>query len=94
MRAAKLDRVPPAGVPIEATVTSKGQITLPKSLREQLGIETGTRIRFVLDAQGRFQGEPVLQELEDLWVVADAAPRLRKPMTAAAMDAAKAKRIW
>ncbi|MEX2458981.1 MAG: AbrB/MazE/SpoVT family DNA-binding domain-containing protein [Actinomycetota bacterium] len=29
-----------------ATVTSKGQVTLPKSVRDALGIETGDRLLF------------------------------------------------
>lgn len=34
---------------MEATsVTSKGQVTLPKALRQQLGIRQGSRIEFAL----------------------------------------------
>jgi AbrB family looped-hinge helix DNA binding protein len=51
----------------EATVSSKGQVTLPKALRSHLGIDTGTRIRFSLHSDGRFKAERVLYELEDLW---------------------------
>jgi len=80
--------------PLEATVTSKGQITLPKVLRDRLGLKRGSRIRFRLDSQGRLQGEPVLHDLEDLWALADQGHRPRKTMTAAAMDAAKARRRW
>ena len=32
----------------EATVSSKGQVTLPAAIRAQMGIETGTRLRFEL----------------------------------------------
>jgi antitoxin PrlF len=78
----------------EATLTSKGQITLPKSIRDELGIQTGSRIRFVLCAHGGFQGEPLLYDLEDLWAMADSSPRPKRVMTAAAMDKAKSKRIW
>jgi len=31
---------------ITARVTSKGQVTLPKEIREKLGIEAGAKIRF------------------------------------------------
>jgi antitoxin PrlF len=79
---------------IEATVTSKGQITLPKPIRQRLGIQTGSRIRFLVDAHGRFQAEPVLYDLEDLWVTADQGPRSKRTMTAGEMDAAKARRKW
>lgn len=37
---------------LAATVTSKGQITLPVALRERLGISTGTKIKFIHDATG------------------------------------------
>lgn len=33
---------------IEATVSSKGQVTLPAAMREKLGIQPGSRIRFEL----------------------------------------------
>lgn len=78
----------------EATVTSKGQITLPKRIRQRLGIQTGSRIRFVVDTPGRFQGEPVLYDIEDLWTLADQGPRPKRPMTAEDMYAAKIRRKW
>jgi AbrB family looped-hinge helix DNA binding protein len=31
-----------------STVTDKGQITLPKALRDRLGIQPGTKVEFVL----------------------------------------------
>lgn len=79
---------------LEATVTSKGQITLPKMLRERLGLKRGSRIRFRVDARGRLQGEPVLHDLEDLWSMADLARRPRRAMSDEQMDAAKARRRW
>jgi len=79
---------------LEATVTSKGQITLPKMLRERLGLKRGSRIRFRVDARGRLQGEPILHDLEDLWAMADLARRPRRAMTNEQMDAAKARRRW
>ena len=35
-----------------AKVTSKGQITLPKAVREELGIGTGDNVRFISDRKG------------------------------------------
>lgn len=31
---------------METSVTSKGQVTIPKNVRQQLGIRTGTRVAF------------------------------------------------
>lgn len=35
------------------TLTSKGQITIPKKIRETLGLEPGSEVEFDLDGQGR-----------------------------------------
>ena len=80
--------------PIEATVTSKGQITLPKALRERLGLRRGSRLRFRIDERGSLQADPVLYELEDLWAMADRAKRRKRVVTPGEMDAAKARRRW
>ena len=34
------------------TVTSKGQVTIPKPIRERLGIEPGSSVDFQMDASG------------------------------------------
>lgn len=38
-----------------ATLTSKGQITIPAAVRSVLGIETGDRVEFVQIESGRFE---------------------------------------
>ena len=35
------------------TVTSKGQVTIPKPVRERLGIEPGSSVEFEVAADGR-----------------------------------------
>jgi AbrB family looped-hinge helix DNA binding protein len=37
---------------VAATVTSKGQITIPAELRKQPGIELGDRVEFVVGDDG------------------------------------------
>jgi len=37
---------------MQATITSKGQVTLPKALRDQLHLSTGDRVEFVVDNDG------------------------------------------
>ena len=46
----------------QATVTSKGQITIPKEVRDELGIETGTRVMFVRTSVG-YVLKPINQPL-------------------------------
>lgn len=79
---------------VEATVSSKGQVTLPKPLRDHLGLQTGSRIRFSLAPNGGFQATPVLYELEDIWRMTDQAGKARGVMTFEEMDEAKARRVW
>jgi AbrB family looped-hinge helix DNA binding protein len=79
---------------VEATVTSKGQVTLPKELRVRLGIQKGSRIRFTIPARGAVRVEPVLFDLEDIWRMADSGGQAGALMTFEEMDAAKAWRQW
>ncbi|MFT4188193.1 MAG: AbrB/MazE/SpoVT family DNA-binding domain-containing protein [Aeromicrobium sp.] len=37
-----------------ATVTSKGQVTIPKDVREELGLEPGTHLSFTRTESGDF----------------------------------------
>ena len=34
------------------TITSKGQITIPKQIRDRLSLETGRRLEFNVDSKG------------------------------------------
>jgi antitoxin PrlF len=56
-----------------ATVTSKGQITIPALVRVALGIDTGTRIEFVEVSKGQFMLVPAVHS------VASLKGMLRKP---------------
>lgn len=71
-----------------ATMTSKGQVTVPQAIREALGLEAGSRLRFELDGQGQVTVQPLQADLEGLWRLGDAvAPK--RAMSAEAMNAAK-----
>ena len=83
-----------AATTVEATVTSKGQVTLPRELRQRLGIQRGSRIRFSIPLRGAVKVEPVLYDLEDLWRMADQGGEAGQVMTFEEMDAAKARRQW
>ncbi len=49
-----------------AKVTSKGQITLPKEIRDRLGVHEGDRVDFFEDAQGRIILLPASQDVRRL----------------------------
>lgn len=49
-----------------ATVTSKGQVTLPKKVRDALRIKPGDRIDFVLDGEGGARVRPGRFDVSDL----------------------------
>lgn len=44
-----------------ATLTSKGQITIPKEIRSRLGLKRGDRLEFRLDRQGRLTLSPAVE---------------------------------
>jgi antitoxin PrlF len=46
----------------EATITSKGQVTIPKAVRERMGLRPGDRIRFVSDRHGYRMQKPAPKE--------------------------------
>jgi AbrB family looped-hinge helix DNA binding protein len=41
-----------------ATLTSKGQVTVPKAIRERLGLQTGEILEFTVDETGRIVVRP------------------------------------
>ena len=52
---------------IESAVTTKGQTTLPKRVREQLGLQPGDRIRYIISGgEVRLLKARSVMELEGL----------------------------
>ena len=74
-----------------ATITSKGQITIPKAVREKLMLGTGDKIEFIFTKNREALIRPVSKTVDDLF------GRLHKPERKTAsieeMDAAIARRI-
>jgi antitoxin PrlF len=48
------------------TLTSKGQITLPKEIRQQLGLKAGVKFECYVDRDGQVVLVPLTVKLEDL----------------------------
>lgn len=74
---------------MEATLTSKGQITLPKPLRDRLHLNTGDRVEFLFGDDGRVELIPVSASVTRLKGM---VPRPATPVSIEAMDAAIARR--
>ena len=74
----------------ESTVTSKGQITIPKVVREALHLEVGDKVYFDVKPDGTVvlmaRNEPV----ESLFGLLKAKARLRKSLTIQEMNPASA----
>lgn len=63
-----------------ATLTSKGQITIPVQVRSALGLETGDRVEFVEMEEGRFSIIAASKTVQDLKGL------IRKPAEAVSID--------
>jgi antitoxin PrlF len=49
-----------------STLTSKGQITIPKEVRDRLHLKTGSRLEFVLEPSGRVILQPLNSDFRSL----------------------------
>jgi len=49
-----------------ATLTTKGQVTIPKDVREHLGVDTGDRLNFVVQEDGSVVVTPLTRDVRDL----------------------------
>jgi AbrB family looped-hinge helix DNA binding protein len=61
-----------------ATLTSKGQITLPKVVRERLGVEAGDKVEFVETEPGVYKVIAATRDVRDLKGL---VPKPAKPVT-------------
>lgn len=68
-----------------ATLTSKGQITIPKAVRDSLHLHAGEKIEFVITKNNEMLLRPVTKKVDDVF------GRLhkpgRKPVSIEEMDA-------
>lgn len=72
-----------------ATLTSKGQITIPLAVRRKLGLDAGDRIEFVELAPGEFALKPATEDVRSLKGM---IRRPARPIAIAAMNAAIKRR--
>jgi AbrB family looped-hinge helix DNA binding protein len=67
------------------TLTSKGQLTIPRQLRDALGLAPGARLQASIDRHGRLVLMPSKYEPEDLF---RDRPKVNRVMTIDDMDRA------
>jgi antitoxin PrlF len=65
------------------TLTSKGQLTIPRHLRDALGLAAGARLQASIDRHGRLVLVPSKYEPEDLF---RNRPTVKRVMTVEDMD--------
>jgi antitoxin PrlF len=68
-----------------ATVTTKGQITIPKEVRDAMGIETGDRVEFVAEEKGVYK---VVAATKDVRHLKGLVPKPAKPVSVEDMNRA------
>ncbi len=59
-----------------ATVTGRGQVTIPARIRRRLGLKVGSRVTFEVDADGRTWLRAEARTVDDLYA---SVPPLTRP---------------
>ncbi|MHC4885105.1 MAG: AbrB/MazE/SpoVT family DNA-binding domain-containing protein [Planctomycetota bacterium] len=72
-----------------AALTSKGQVTLPKAMRDQLELRAGDRLDFILRADGILEVIPLKQPVTKLKGI---LPKPKKAVSIDEMNQAIARR--
>lgn len=67
-----------------ATLTSKGQITIPLKVRQKLGLDAGDRVEFVEVAPGEFALKAATEDVRSL------KGMIRRPISPVSIDAMNA----
>jgi len=71
-----------------AVITSKGQITIPKSVRKRLGVDAGDRVEFVESESGVFT---VIAATRDVKELKGIVPKPARPVSVDDMGRAIAR---
>lgn len=76
---------------ITATLTSKGQLTIPKAVRESLHLHTGDRVAFVVHGDAEAILKPVTKSVDEVFGKLHSAAQPRRSVEE--MNVAVAERI-
>ena len=75
---------------MQATITSKGQVTLPKPVRDKLRLRPGDKIDFMLEEDGSLRVTPVTASVTQLKGM---VPKPEFPVSLEAMDEAVVRAV-
>lgn len=75
----------------QATLTTKGQVTIPKEIRESLKLQTGDKIEIIVTKKKEAIIRPVSKKVDDIFCKLHRPGR--KPVTLKAMDDAIRNRV-
>ena len=76
---------------ITATLTSKGQLTIPKTVRDSLHLHTGDRVAFVVHGDAEALLKPITKSVDEVFGRLYSAVQPRR--TVVDMKVAVAKRL-
>jgi antitoxin PrlF len=76
---------------LKAIVSSKGQVVIPRDLRNALALHDGTELIFSLEGDGSVRFRPVRKRMQDLF--GSLARTGERPLSVEEMDEAIAKAI-
>ncbi len=74
-----------------ATLTKRGQVTIPQAVRESLGLHTGDKLEFIINKSGEALFRRVTKKVDD--VFGRLHKTERKPVSVEQMDAVIRQKI-
>lgn len=75
----------------QTTLTSKGQVTIPKNVRDSLGLHVGDKIEFILTENNEVLLRPITKKVDDVFGLLHQPDR--KPVLIEEMNAAIKQKI-
>jgi AbrB family looped-hinge helix DNA binding protein len=82
-RATRYFATPPVAPSYAATLTSKGQVTIPQEVREKLRLYSGQQLKFAIESGNRVVMTPVYRRLSELTGI---LPKPKRTLTLEEMD--------
>ena len=70
-----------------STITSKGQVTIPKEIRERLGLRAGDRLEFQIEPDGKLKVTPMSRRVDQVFGMLSSKARAGRPLSPEDIDA-------